>query len=328
MPNNNVTLQEIAEILKSKDNFLLLCHKNPDADTLGSALALREALHHIGKTAHISCVHDPRGNTEFLFSEDDDIADRDYGDVTVISIDIASRSLLGELEEYYGDCIYLKIDHHEISDDFAEFNYTDYSAAACGEIIYEIVKLLNVPLDIVSAYLYAAISSDTGGFRYSNTTARTHIIAAELLNAGADNAYIDHMLFENRTRSEIRALTAAYSNLHFYLDGAVAAVVITNQIKERLDLDEGDLGVLSSITREIEGVVVGITLRQNKTEPQKYKASVRSEPGFPANVLCSLFGGGGHACAAGAEIIASSPEKALSQIVNHIGIKNGEIVVI
>lgn len=328
MPNNNITLPEIAEFFKNGDNFLLLCHKNPDADTLGSALALREALRYLGKNADISCAHEPRGNTEFLFDPEDDILDYDHGDVTVVAVDVGSLSLLGDIEEYYRDCIKLKIDHHEMSDDYAEYNYTDYKSAACGEIIFDLVKILNVPIELVCVPLYAAISSDTGGFRYSNTTSRTHIIAAELLSAGADNAYIDHMLFENRTQSEIRALTAAYSNLRYYHDGAVAAVVITNQIKDRLNIDEGDLGVLSSITREIEGVIVGITMRQNTKEPQKYKISVRSEPGFPANVLCSLFGGGGHACAAGAELIADSPERALAQIIKHIGIKDGTLTVI
>lgn len=327
MPNN-ITLEEIAEFFKSGDEFLLLCHKNPDADTLGSALGLRNALEYLGKTVHISCAHDPADDTAFLFSEDDDIADRDYGDIPVVSIDVATLSLLGDIEEYYRDSIVLKIDHHEMSDDFAEYNYADHKSAACGEIIFDLVKLLNVPLTEVAEPLYAAISSDTGGFRYSNTTSKTHRIAAELLDAGADNTYIDHKLFESKTQSEIRALNAAYSNLRYFHDGAVAAVVITNQIKERLNISESDLGVISSITREIAGVTVGITLRQQKNNPQMYKLSVRSEPGFPANELCFCFGGGGHSCAAGAELTAPTPERALISVVNHIKMAGGRLIVI
>lgn len=323
MPTNNITLEEIAAFLKANDNYVLLCHRRPDGDTLGSALALRNALRHLGKTVHIVCANDPSPNNLFLFDENEDICDRDYGEITAVAVDVASLSLLGDIEEYYAESIALKIDHHEMSDDYAARNYTDPTAAACGEIIYELVCRLGTPLALSAEPLYAALSSDTGGFRYSNTTARTHRIAAELLLAGADNAYIDHMLFENRTPSEIRALSAAYAELRYFHEGRVAAVVITNAIKERLGLSEDDLGVLSTVTREIAGVTVGLTLKQNKTEPQRYKLSVRSEPGFPANELCALFGGGGHACAAGAELTAPSPERALMAVVKHIGLRDG-----
>jgi phosphoesterase RecJ-like protein len=320
MPTNNITLEEIAAFLREGDNFQLLCHKRPDGDTLGSALALMQALQHMGKTVYISCAHTLAANNRFLFEDEEILVDRDYGDVTLIAVDVASLSLLGELEEYYGDRIALKIDHHEMGEDYAERNYVNASAAACGEIIYEIIRLLGTPLSLSAEPLYAALSSDTGGFRYSNTTPRTHRIAAELIEAGVDHAYVDHQLFENRTQAEIRALTAAYTGLRYFHDGMVAAVVITNQMKERLSLNEEDLGVLSSLTREIDGVVVGITLKQSKAEPQKYKLSVRSEPGFPANTLCGLFGGGGHPCAAGAELEAPSPEKALLAVVKRIGV--------
>lgn len=328
MPTNNITLEEVVAFFREKDRFQLLCHKSPDGDTLGSAIGLANALRHMGKTVFVTCAHRPAANNRFLFEDEESLADRDYGEVIPVAVDVASRSLLGELEEYYGDRIVLKIDHHEMGEDYAERNYVDASAAACGEIIFEIIKALGTPLALSAEPLYAAVSSDTGGFRYANTTARTHRIAAELLEAGADGAYINHQLFENRTQAEIRALTAAYTGLRYFHDGSVAAVVITNQMKERLSLSEDDLGVLSSLTREIEGVVVGITLKQSKSEPQKYKLSVRSEPGFPANTLCGLFGGGGHPCAAGAEIEALSPEKALLSVVKRIGVQEGKLRVL
>lgn len=318
MPNNNITLNQIAEFLKSNDNYLLLCHKNPDADTLGSALALKTALKELGKNANICCAHSPSSNTAFLFNEGEDITFCSYENVTVIAVDVASLSLLGTLEEIFRHNITLKIDHHITGEDYAKYNYTDHTCAACGEIIYELIKLLGTDIASVAAPLYAAISSDTGGFRYSNTTSKTHIIAAELLENGADNAYIDHLLFENRTQAQIRAINAAYSSMKYYFDGTVAAVVITNDMKARLNINDDDLGVLNSLTREIQGVTVGITLRQSGTDPTSYKLSVRSEPGFPANELCAIFGGGGHPCAAGAQITASSPDLALSSVIKHI----------
>lgn len=329
MPKNNITLEEIAELLRTKDSFVLICHKRPDGDTLGSALGLKRALSYLGKKAEIICAHTPSSNNEFLFDGEFFPAfECEDENAVFITVDVASKELLGELEAVYGDRIALKIDHHETSEDFAEKNYTDFSAAACGEIIYDLVKLLGVPLEVSAEPIYAAISSDTGGFRYSNTTARTHRAAADLLEAGADNAFIDHMLYESRTQSEILALTAAYASMRYYLDGKVAVVIITNDDKRRLDLREEDLGVISPITREIAGVQVGITIKQNKVDASKYKISVRSEPGFPSNALCELFGGGGHPCAAGAEISASNPKIAVATVIKHLAdSENGVIVV-
>ena len=324
---NNITLSGIAGFLKENDNYLILCHRRPDGDTLGSGLALMLSLRHLGKTAWMACDNPPAANNLFLFDDPDELADRDRGDVIPIAVDVASRYLLGELERFYGDRIALKIDHHEMSEDFAVRNYTDASAAACGEILFELTGLLGVPHTAVARPLYAAISSDTGGFRYANTTARTHRIAAALLEAGADHTYIDRQLYENRTPGEIRALAAAYNGLRFFHDGRVAAVVITNQMRDRLSLSEDDLGVVSPITREICGVSAGITLRQSRTEPNRFTLSVRSGPEFPSHRLCGLFGGGGHPGAAGAELTASTPQRALQMVVSRIGCRDGRLFV-
>lgn len=330
MPTNNITLDGIVSIFKENRSFVLICHKRPDGDTLGSALGLKRALEEMGKTAEIVCANTPSANTEFLFDGEYFPAfEAEDESAYIVSVDVATEELLGELQPIYGGKIKLKIDHHETGEDFAEFNYTDPTAAACGEIIFELVKKMGAPLEASAEPLYAAISADTGGFRYSNTSARTHRAAAELLEAGADNAFIDHNLYESKTQSEIRALTAAYASMRFFLDGRVAVVTITNDDKRRLNIGEEDLGVLSPITREILGVEVGITFKQSKSDPSKFKISVRSEPGFPANELCAIFGGGGHPCAAGGELSASNAKIALAQVIKHLGQDDdGHVVII
>lgn len=329
MPTNNITLEKAADFFREKDGFILICHKRPDGDTLGSALALKRALEYMGKRAEIICANTPSPNNEFLFDGEyfpEFYPENENG--IPVSVDVATEELLGDLASDWGGKIVLKLDHHETGEDFAEFNYTDASAAACGEIIFDLIGLLGVPYDVCAEPLYAAISSDTGGFRYSNTTSRTHRAAAALLEAGADNAFIDHMLYESRTPSEIRALTAAYTSMRYYLDGRVAMVVITNDDKKRLNLREEDLGVISPITREISGVIVGITVKQSRTDPTKFKISVRSEPGFSANGLCAAFGGGGHPCAAGAEIPAPNAKVAAALILKHIAADGDRLTVI
>lgn len=325
MPINNITLEQISELLLKNDNYLILCHKRPDGDTLGSALALENALKSAGKTAHIACVHKIPSNTRFLFEgRDPDLSYRDYGEVVPVAVDIASLSMMGEIADVLGNDILLKIDHHETGDDYAKYNYTEPDSAACGEIIYELIKLMGVNVSECAVPLFAAISSDTGCFRYANTTPRTHKIAAALIETGIDHGNINHNLFENRTPAEVRALKCAYGGMRFFMDGRIAAIVLTNEEKRRLELCEEDLGLLNSITREIEGVKVGITLKQDKDDPvscdmMKFKMSVRSEKGFPANRLCALFGGGGHECAAGGEMISENADTALETIISKIG---------
>lgn len=315
----NITLEEICDFFRRGNSFALICHKHPDGDTLGSALALKRVLTYMGKKAELLCSDAPSSNLMFLFDgEELPSLEPEDEDAVFVSVDVATSELLGELSEICQGKIALKIDHHEMGEDFAELNYTDSQAAACGEIILKIVKMLGVSLEICAEPLYAAISSDTGGFRYSNTTANTHVAAAELLLSGADNAFIDHMLFESKTKSEIRALTAAYSGMKFFVNGKVAVMTVTNDDKRRLDLKEEDLGVLNSLTREIAGVQVGLTVKQNKSDPSKFRISVRSEQGFPANKLCAIFGGGGHACAAGAEITASSVKNAIAAVIKRL----------
>ena len=330
MSINNITLPEIAEYLKANDNYLILCHRRPDGDTLGSALALKTALETIGKTANICCADNSASNTRFLFEKNNvDISYKDHGDVIPVAVDVASMSMLGELEDIFSGKIQLKIDHHASGDDFAVRNYTEPLSAACGEIIYELIGYLGVDMKLCVEPLFTAISSDTGGFRYANTTPRTHRIAASLIEAGADHSRINHLLFENKTPSEVRALTAAYSGMKFFCSGAVAVVAITNEDKERLCLNDEDLSILNSLTREIEGVRVGITMKQETDSGDdgnmKFKISVRSEVGFPANVLCSMFDGGGHACAAGGAVFAESVDMAVSMIMDKIGFDGEKI---
>ncbi len=316
MVENNITLGGIAELILKNTDFILLCHQRPDGDTVGSALALKYAITALGKTARIACADPLPPNLGFL-SLGEEPQDTE-GDGLVIAVDVASRSMLGSLADRYGSDVELKIDHHESGEDYARYNYTEPHSAACGEIICELVKLLCVDLSLCATPLYAAISSDTGCFKYGNTTPRTLRLAAELIEHGAAHADINHCLFDSKTPAEVRAINAAYSSMKFFREGQICAVTITNEDKRRLDISDRELGVLNSLTREISGVRVGITLKQTGDEGKegsRFKLSVRSERGYPANKLCELFSGGGHECAAGGDVIAASAEAALAAVL-------------
>ena len=305
MPPIDLTLPEIAAFLKERDRFLILCHHRPDGDTLGSGLALLRMLSHLGKRACLLCADPPPPNLRFLFPEEDGLPETPENgfcrgdrslltdpEATAVAVDVASLGQLGQLAPRP---IALRIDHHAIGEAFGDRQYVDEKAAACGEILFALANLLGVPTAKVAEPLYAALSTDTGGFRYANTTPRTMRMAASLLEAGADGASLSRALYESRTPSEIRALVAAYQNLTFYCQGRVAVIVVTNALRRQYELSESDLSLFSAVTREPAGVVIGINIRQNEKDPAKFRLSVRSAPGYPANKVCTAFGGGGHA---------------------------------
>lgn len=321
---NNVTLEAIADILREKERFLILCHVNPDEDTVGSGFALFLALESMGKDVRIACESLPtRRSGDYVDRDVFDTVDWDGGFDTalaegryIISVDVASRNMLGLLRASFEERVDLKIDHHAIGDDFGKLNYIDENAAACGEILYRIIDMLGAVTPEVASCLYLAVSSDTGGFRYSNTTADTHRIAGALIEKGADAMGVSEILFETKTAREFRAIRLGITNMRYFCDGLVALITVSNADKEQMGLDDDDLGELASISRQTEGVLVGIVLKQTDGEPRRYKISARSREGFDVAALCQHFGGGGHIRAAGGSIYADSMKKAEKQLLD------------
>ena len=316
-----VSLERASELLRRAKNILIICHKHPDGDTLGSALGLRSVLSRIGVRAEVICGDPPPPRFAFM-TEIKSEPSPDFSPDLTVTVDVASTGLLGKLEEKYADKIDLKLDHHAVGAPFAKENYVDAKAAGCGEIIFELSKLLledTLPKDAMDM-LYLAISADSGGFRFTNTTPRTLRIAAELMEAGADTAEINRILFESRTPSEVRAISAAYSGMRYYLNGTAALTVFTNEIKKELDITDDDISAVSGLSREIAGVTLGMTLRQSSEDPGKYKLSLRTVAPVDAAFICSKLGGGGHVRAAGAEFAAASPEEAIQKVLCAAGV--------
>ncbi len=303
MPENNITLDGARKILFDSPRTLIYSHGHPDADTLGSALALKLALKKAGRESYVTCLDPIPQRLSFL--ADEPVPDG-FEPTLVCAVDVASYRMLGIKDESLRGRIDLKIDHHRTGEDYAKFNYTDDGSAACGEIIFD---LLGDAVDAeIAEPLYAAIASDTGCFRFSNTTARTHIIAARLTEHGINVGGINHRLFESRSQGEVAALKLALSSLEYHCGGRLAIVCFTNEDKEKYGFDDDNISAHNSLTREIEGVELGITVRQKANDPEVWKISMRSGEKVDASALCGVFGGGGHIRAAGCEITA--PDKA------------------
>lgn len=322
--NATLTLSEIAARLCGAKCILLLTHSRPDGDTIGSAYALAHALREKCPHTRVYVVNDDLLQVRLDFLRKDlplytTAQTENLQPDLIVSVDVAEEQLLSrEMQTAFGGKIDLKIDHHATGSEFSKDFYVDETAAACGEILYDIIHILGVQNQTSANALYAAISSDTGGFRYRNTTPRTHRIAAALIEQGADFATIDHLLFESHTRGEIAAITCVYQNLQFHQNGEIAFSTLDNAQKAAHQISEADCGVANSILREIAGVRLGVLVKQSAKHPEEFKISMRSGAGVAANQLCAFFGGGGHAGAAGGLVTASSMEEATQYILKII----------
>ena len=307
MPENNITLAEAAKLLERSKDLLILSHEHPDGDTIGCAFALKRAYSEPGaRRVEVACCDPVRSTLTFISGAETLAVPADFTPDTVCAVDVASAGMLGGMDVRYNGKIDLKIDHHRTSEPYAVYNYVDDTAAACGEIIYYMLKDSGRLTPEVCDALFAAVASDTGSFKYGNTTAESHHVAAALIEHGADCKTVNHMLFERRTPGEIAAQKLALAGLHYYAEGRIAAIGFTNAMKEEHGFDDDDIAPLHNLPREIIGVELGVTIRQTEEDPEVYKISLRSSGEPDCSAVCARFGGGGHKGAAGCRIAASS----------------------
>ncbi|MCI8589294.1 MAG: hypothetical protein HFE77_01050 [Clostridiales bacterium] len=316
---NRIELDEIAARLEGAACAAILCHVNPDGDALGSAYALKEMMVNKGKQAACLCADPVPARLAFLFDEEPVPAD--FAPDLVITVDVASPEQLGDLKETWLERVDIKIDHHLISPDFGKAGYVDAEAAAAGEIIAELGELMGGFSTKCAQYLYCAIASDTGGFRYSNVRARTFETAARLLARGADGADLSEKLFETVSKEEAAAAGYVYTHASFLFDGRLAIAVADNQAKQAAGFGDEHFGNASSLLRQIAGVELAVSARQSEKNPAVYKISMRSAEGIDCAALCAKLGGGGHKRAAGCTLGAESPagvQKAITALCREV----------
>lgn len=293
-----MTTAEAARLLLGWDELLLLTHVRPDGDTVGSAAALCQALRDRGKTAYL--LPNPELTATYAPYAAPYAAPEGFVPRHVVSVDIAALSLLPENARPYQDRIDLAIDHHPSQEFFARETCLEAESAACGEIVYNIITRLTPVTPDIALPLYVAVSTDTGCFVYSNTTARTHRIAAALMDCGIDAAPVNKALFrtKSRTRLAMEAWMAEWAE--YYDHGRVVVMQIPLSLCLDYKATEADVEELSSLAALVEGTDCGVTLRELKDG--RVKISLRTGPRVNATEVCALLGGGGHAAAAGATL--------------------------
>ena len=327
MSESFTNLDELIETLETPADTLIIFHRNPDADAVGSAFALQRVLEQLGSSTRCICCDEVPENLQFLMNDVQesvlsDAVLADFAPARIITVDTASLSQMGDLASLFGERVDLMIDHHKSDVPYGKESYIREGAAATAEIIFDIVKRLASEERIVidekmCIDLYAAISADTGCFRYSNVTPKTHLRAAELVASGIDCADINRRLFENKSLERLRAQSAAISNMEVFADGKIAVVTFPYALKAGLGLDDDDLGALVDIPRSLSGVEVALCIRQPLPEG-KFRVSARSNGEYDVGALCRKFDGGGHAKAAGCTLTATDIGEAMHRIVSAI----------
>ena len=292
-------LKAVADKLMTMDNIHILTHRYPDGDTLGSAYALCSALQQLGKNAKVITSGEPAKKYAFLKKG---VKEQEFERQAVVSVDVAATSLLGDNEEEYNDIIDICIDHHGTNSIEAKMKYVDAASASAAEVVFELLGLMTgVALDEhIASCIYTGLSTDTGCFRYTNTTPKTHLIAAKTMAAGAPWEKINAEMFEIMSPARIELQKLVYNTLELHLEGKVALISVTLDMLKKAGVDDDEVEGLASIPRRVEGVLMGITIREK--EDGIFKISVRTNEGVDASAFCGKFGGGGHVAASGCTV--------------------------
>ena len=294
-----MTRNDTARFLQEHDHFALVTHRRPDGDTLCSAALLCRGLRQLGKTAHV--LYNPEVTEKYVPFLEGLTKEAAEDTDTVVTVDVASPNMLGNHFAHLQDKAALRIDHHGSATSFTPFELVEPETAACGEIVYGVLHQMGAVLDKPMAEaLYTAVSTDTGCFRYANTTANTLRVAADCLEAGADTFGLNQILFETNSLCRLRLQGWLVENAVFLQNGRIAICALPKSKELELGLTEDDLENISGFPRSIAGVKIAATLRQESADT--VKMSVRAVPGCDAAAICRKFGGGGHTGAAGASM--------------------------
>lgn len=288
--------KQTAALLREWDKILVLSHSSPDGDTLGCASALLRGLVQLGKQVSFRCADELAKKYQGLF---EGIPLTDFPPEHIVSVDVADEKLLGSLQETYSGKIDLAIDHHNSHRPFAREIWVEGDSAAAAEMIWLLLQELGVIIDKKMAEcVYTGITTDTGCFRYRNTTPRTHRIAAEIMEMGVDTAAVNQLHFETKSLAQFAAEQMELASLEIFCGGKCTMILEPLAVFEQTGARPEDLdGSVAAMSRQIEGVLLGVMLKER--ENGDIKVSVRANPPANASALCAKLGGGGHPGAAG-----------------------------
>ena len=301
--SENASFEQIGKVLRDYQSFVLISHVRPDGDAIGSQLALGFALMAAGKTVRLINEDGLPDNLAFM-SGSDKIEFPPAEPMTVevaIALDTATQPRLGEraLHAASRAKIWLNIDHHISNPGYGDLNFIDSTSPATGQILYQLITALDLPLPAESRdAIYVAVSTDTGSFQYPSTTAKTYQMAADLIDRGLDVGTINSNIYDNYPYRRVELMRALLNTLEISEDGLVANWDLRDQMRIDLALQPEDSEGLIDIIRAIRGVQVAVFFEE--LVDGKIRVSMRSKDHrYNVCEIAMAFGGGGHALAAG-----------------------------
>lgn len=288
----NLTASECAAWLGEHDDYIIISHRRPDGDTLCSGAALCSALRRAGKRAW--CFDNPETTDTYRPFVAPYLAPEGLSPSTLVTVDVASEGLF---PAGISTPVPLAIDHHPSNSRFAENLCLAAERSSCGELVMEIIEALCGSMTAGEAnLLYAAVSTDTGCFQYSNTNAATLRAAAELVECGAENSALNTLLFRTMSRARMALEGRMLTGMRYFKDGKISVNIVTQAMLDECGADENDCDDLAGIAGKAKGSLISLTIRE---VAEGSKVSARSKPGINVSDVCAVYGGGGHAMAAG-----------------------------
>jgi len=304
------SLEIAIETINSANKIAIYTHKNPDGDAIGSAFALKLALLSYGKLAEVYLENSDdvklfqfTAGIEFCLNSDGERLSENDCDLR-ISVDCADKHRLGvKLKNFTGNT--MAIDHHVTHENFADFTLLDGDSASCGEIIYRLIRAMQVDITSdIANNLYMAIVADTGGFKYPAVTPETHRIAADLIECGANFTEISQSILDTYSMEYLYLTKIAIDKIKLYCNGKIAVLTLDNADFAAAEITDQLADKIVNLPRNIEGVEVSVYIRERESseyEVGEYKTSLRSNGKVNVSAIAQKFGGGGHIFAAGFE---------------------------
>ena len=297
-------LSKVIDVLRRYDRFLITTHKDPEGDSLGSQLGLFGLLSQLGKAAYM-VNEDPVPPTYRFLPWNEKIITVDKSPIlrhidVLLVVDCPNKERIGKTAEYMVEGrLVVNIDHHISNDGFGDVNWIDPEASAAGEMIYRLFKKMKMSINREEAMcIYVAILTDTGSFRYGNTSSRVHRIASELLRYGLNPQKIASSIYEAKRPQALKLLAMTLGTLNISDDGKIAWVKITNEMFRSTGAYSNEIEGFVDYPRLLGGVKVALLFRETSKE-NGIKVSLRAKGGVNVNNIASHFGGGGHQAASG-----------------------------
>lgn len=319
-----MSIDKIIDTLKNKESFMLTTHMNPEGDAIGSTLALALALSSLGKKVTVNTADPVPGILKFLPSSNmvQQVKTVNERFDAVIVLDCGDLERVGFLKkDNIPSDILINIDHHKTNLGFGTINLVE-EAVASADMVYTIIKKMGIPVTTdIAVCIYTAIMTETGSFRYTNTTDHTLRVAGEMISYGADPAVIADNVYNRNSVGRINLLVLVLSTLKFSGDGKIAWVVVLEEMFKETGTTKEDTEDLINYPRSIDGVEVAVLFRQSGND---WKLSFRSNGKVDVALVSLEFGGGGHSMAAGC-FLKGSLDEVIERVIGKVAEAVGRI---